>query len=142
MTDNLTLIDEHVVVACPVADAMTCLDGPNAIAGWFGARRGVTSTTIESAVGEFCLDDVREQRRPAQRVLIVDGVAGVVRCHGYLTLAPVIRHMRAGVLHHGTQIWVHVELAPANRAHHAAVIVRDAIVRGLEHLRLELDAES
>jgi hypothetical protein len=43
-------------------------------------------------------------------------------------------------LHEVTELWVHVELGPAAEAIGIATAARAAIRRGLEHLRLELDA--
>ena len=47
---ELTLIDDQVVVACTVDEAMQLLDGPDQIASWFlrGPRRNVNGDHIKS----------------------------------------------------------------------------------------------
>ena len=58
---ELTLIDDQVLVACTVDEAMQLLDGPDPIAAWFRATRNETTTTITSAEGDcvnrpgFCI---------------------------------------------------------------------------------------
>ena len=49
---ELTLIDDQVLVACTVDEAMQLLDGPDPIAAWFRATRNETTTTITSAEGQ------------------------------------------------------------------------------------------
>lgn len=138
--DEVILIDDSVVVACSPADASACLDSPAAIAAWFGARRDGKRTTIPSPVGDLELHRVREDWRPAEGVLTIDGSTGPVRFHAYFTVRPSIRPRPGNYLHEVTELWVHVELGPAAGATGLAVAARAAIRRGLEHLRLELDA--
>lgn len=132
------MIDDHVVVACAPADASACLGSGDAIGAWFDAHREGVWTTVRSSVGDLELHREREDWRPANGVLTVEGTAGPVRFHAYFTLRPTIR--LAPYLHEVTELWVHVELAPAAHARRAAAILRSAIRRGLEHLCLELDA--
>ena len=138
--DELILIDDSVVVACSPPDASACLDSPEAIGAWFGARRVGNRTTIPSPAGDLELEREREDWRPAEGVLTIDGSTGPVRFHAYFTVRPSIRPRPGNHLHEVTELWVHVELGPAAGATGLAVAARAAIRRGLEHLRLELDA--
>lgn len=138
--EEIILIDDHVVVACTPPDASACLASPDAIAGWFDAHRAGDRTTVRSSVGDLELHREREDWRPADGVLTIDGTAGPVRFHAYFTLRPTIRPDPSSYLHEVTELWAHVELGPAAQAQRAAAILRGAIRRGLEHLALELDA--
>jgi hypothetical protein len=51
----------------------------------------------------------------------------------------VIQTQSSGTVGDATEIWVHVELTPARAAAWTAALLQDAIRRGLEHLRMELD---
>ena len=139
MGDDLVLIDDSVVVPCPPRDALACLDGPQAIAAWFGVRRSGTRSTVPSRVGHLELSRERERWAPEEGVLTVDGFAGTVPFHAQLTLRAVIRPV-SGRLEAGTELWVHVELGNARHARRTATIIRRVIEQGLEHIRLELDA--
>lgn len=138
--EDVILIDDHVVVACAPPDASACLESPDAIAAWFDAHREGARTTIRSAVGDLELHREREDWRPLDGVLTIDGTAGPVRFHAYFTLRPTIRPDPSSYLHEVTELWAHVELGPAAQARRATAIFRSAIHRGLEHLRLEFDA--
>ncbi len=138
--EEIILIDDHVVVACAPPDALACLEGPEAIAAWFDARRVGDRTTIRSSVGDLELHRDRQEWRPTEGVLTIDGTAGPVRFHAYFTLRATIRPDPNNYLHEVTELWAHVELGPVAQAHRAAAILRSAIRRGLDHLRLELDA--
>lgn len=138
--DEMILIDDSVVLACSPPDASAYLDRPDAIAAWFGARREGSRTTIRSPAGDLELHREREDWRPSEGVLTVDGSAGPVRFHAYFTMRPSIRPEPGNYLHEVTELWVHVELGPAAQAAGMASTARVAIRRGLEHLRLELDA--
>ena len=138
--DEMIQIDDSVVLACSPPDASAYLDHPDAIAAWFGARREGNRTTIRSSTGDLELHREREEWRPSEGVLTIDGSAGPVRFHAYFTMRPSIRPEPGNYLHEVTELWVHVELGPAAQAAGMASTARVAIRRGLEHLRLELDA--
>jgi hypothetical protein len=127
VTDRIVRLDEHVVVACPPEGALTCLDGPAAIAGWFGCQRHGSRTTIASRAGDLVLE------------LLVVGTTGDLWFRAHLTVRAVMRPGAHPYLHPGTEIWTHVELGPADRATHASEVIQDVLRRGLDHLRLELD---
>jgi hypothetical protein len=136
---ELTLIDNQVVVACTVDEAMQLLDGPDQIASWFRAARDETSTTITSTRGDCVLERTFERWEPTDQVLTIDGRIGDVAVHAHLTLMAVVHSISNGHVQHGTEIWVHAELGHGKEARRAARIITAAIARGLEHLRLELD---
>jgi hypothetical protein len=136
--DELLLIDDHLVVACPPTDALACLDGPQKIAGWFPVHRRGTTTTITTATGSLVLE--RTEERWNDGTLTVDGNSGQLSYHAHLSVRAVIRPAANRTLHQGSELWVHVELAPARAARRAASVIRHAIGCGFEHLRLELDA--
>lgn len=136
---DLTLIDDQVVVACTVDEAMQLLDGPDRIASWFRATRHETSTAITSNRGGCVLERTSERWLPIDQVLTVDGRIGDVAVHAHLTLMAVVHSVSDGHVQPGTEIWVHVELGRGSQARRAARIITAAIAHGLEHLRLELD---
>lgn len=140
--DGLVFIDDHVTLACSPAEALACLDGPDAIAAWFGAQRSGARTTIGSSLGELTV--VRDQQRwaPEEGLLVVDATVGSLRLHAYLTVRGVIRVDAARRPRPGSEVWAHVELGPAAHAERAAPIIADVVRRGLHHLRLELDTAS
>lgn len=134
----VTIIDEHAVVACSPADAAVHLSEPAAIAAWFGGRYGPGCTIVEvdRRTLEFRHDVVQE--RHAWSAVVVDGTVSGRRYHAYLTIRAVIRVGDAGQLHEAAEIWAHVEVASAPRSTTKAI--RSLLRRGLDHLRLELDA--
>lgn len=136
--DELLLIDEHLVVACTPTDALACLAGPDAIAAWFSAHRHGGTTTISTPAGDLALQRAAESWRDG--TLTVDGTSGPLRYHAHLSVRAVIRPAADRAVHQGSELWVHVELAPARCSQRAATIIRHAVDLGLEHLRLELDA--
>ena len=70
---ELTLIDDQVLVACTVDEAMQLLDGPDPIAAWFRATRNETTTTITSAEGDCVLERTSERWHPTDQALTIDG---------------------------------------------------------------------
>ena len=138
-TMELTLIDNQVVVACSVDEALQLLDGPDQIASWFRAARDETSTVITSSRGDCVLERTSEWWHPADQVLTVDGRIGDIHVHAHLTLMAVVHSISDGHVNHGTEIWVHAELGRGSQARRVARIITAAIAHGLEHLRLELD---
>ena len=136
--DELLLIDDHVVVACTPAEALACLDGPEVIAAWFGSHRRGATTTITTPAGDLVLQ--RTAERWVEGTLTVDGTSGPLRYHAHFSVRPAIRPAADQTLREGSELWVHVELAPARYARRAATIIRQALGHGLEHLRRELDA--
>ena len=139
MTDRIVRLDEHVVVACPPEGALTCLDGPAAIAGWFGCQRHGSRTTIASRAGDLVLERAYEEWRRDDGALLVVGTTGDLWFRAHLTVRAVMRSGTPSCLHPGTEIWTHVELGPADGAAHASEVIQDVLRRGLDHLRLELD---
>lgn len=133
-------IDDSVILACLTRDALACLQDPDAIAGWFDARRTPTHTTLHGPRPTLVLTRNHEDWRPDDGALALDTTAGPVRIHATLTLRAVMRITARQHLRQGTQIWVHVELAPATSARRITPVLRKTIRRGLEHLLLELDA--
>ena len=88
------------------------------------------------------LERTNESMYRTDQVLTVDGTVGDVRVHAHLTIFAVVRSISDGHVNHGTEIWVHVELGPRSQGRHVARVVKSAIARGLEHLRLALDNTS
>jgi hypothetical protein len=138
--ERFARVDEHVVVACPLHEALSCLDGPTAIAAWFGGRRDGSRTTIASGAGVLVLERAHEEWLPEDGALLVVGTTGDLWFRAHLTLRAVMRPGAHPYLHPGTEIWTHVELGPADRAIQAVRVVQDVLRHGLDHLRLELDA--
>ena len=141
MRGRLVLIDDSLTLGCPPAQVLACLDGPEAIAAWFHARRLGDRTMLRSSGGDLELRREHEEWVAGDGALTVDGSAGRVRFHGQLTIRAVMRSTASRQFRLGTEVWVHVELGPAARARRANVIICRAIESGLEHLRLEFDAE-
>jgi hypothetical protein len=139
VNDGIVCIDEHVVVACPPEDALTCLDGPTAIAAWFGGHGCGSRITIASAAGDLVLERVHEEWLPDDGALLVVGTTADLWFRGHLTVRAVMRPGAHPYLHPGTEIWTHVELGPATRASRPSTVIRDVLRFGLDHLRLELD---
>jgi len=140
VNDRIVRVDEHVVVACRPQDALSCLDGPTAIAAWFGGDRSGSRTTIASPAGELVLKRAHEEWLPDDGALLVVGTTGDLWFRAHLTVRSVMLPDAHPYLHPGTEIWAHVELGPADRAVQASAVIRDVLRHGLEHLRLELDA--
>ena len=136
---ELTLIDDHVVVACSIDEAIRLLDGLDRIASWFRATRHDTTTTIRSSRGDCELERTSEWWEPPNQVLTIDGRIGDVAVHAHLTLMAVVSSISNGHVQHGTEIWVHAELGHGNQTRRVARIITAAITHGLGHLRLELD---
>lgn len=139
MNDGIVYIDEHVVVACLPQDALSCLDGPMAIAAWFGGHGCGSRTTIASAAGDLVLERAQEEWLPDDGALLVVGTTADLWFRAHLTVRAVMRPGAHPYLQPGTEIWTHVELGPANRASRAIAIIQDVLRFGLDHLRLELD---
>jgi hypothetical protein len=133
-------IDDSVILACTLAEALSCLRDADAIASWFDARRGPTHTTLRASGRQLVLARRHVDWRPENGVLLIEAIAGAVRINTHLTLRSVIRIATAQRLRQGTEIWVHVDLAPTPEAHPIAAVIRTTVRRGLEQLRLELDA--
>lgn len=142
MSDDLVLVDDHVTVACALSEAVACLQSPAAIAAWFGVLRDDARATLVLPDGELAIERESELWEPALAALTVDGRAGPVRIHAHLTLRAVIRSDPHHHLSEGTEVWVHAELAPASQAQRVVAVIGEVIHRGLEHLRLELDAQA
>ena len=140
MNDRIVRVDEHVVVACRPQDALTCLDGPTAIAGWFGGQREASRTTITSRAGVLVLERSNEEWLADDGALLVVGTTGDLWFRAHLTVRAVMRPGTHPYLHPGAEVWTHVELGPADRADHACAVIQDVLRHGLDHLRLELDA--
>ena len=139
MNDGIVHVDEHVVVACPLEEALTCLNGPTAIAAWFGGQRDGCRTSIGSRSGGLVLERAHEEWLPDDGALLVVGTAGDLWFRAHLTLRAVMRPGAHPYVHPGTEIWTHVELGPADRASQASAVIQDVLRHGLDHLRLELD---
>ena len=139
MSDAIVCVDDHVVVACDPQDALACLDGPSAIAAWFGGDRSGSRTTIASPAGHLVLERAHEEWLPDDGALLVVGTAGDLWFRAHLTVRSVMLSGAHPYLHPGTEIWTHVELGPADRAVQASAVIRDVLRHGLDHLRLELD---
>lgn len=139
MNDDIVRIDDHVVVACTPADALSCLDGPAAIAAWFGAQRGRSQTTITSPAGDLVLERAHEEWRPDDGALMAVGTTGDLWFRAHLTVRGVILPDAHPYLHPGTEVWTHVELGPADHAAHARAVIQHVLRRGLDHLRMELN---
>ncbi len=139
--DPITLIDEHTVVACPLDEAAAQLADPAAIAAWFGARNQADRTTVTAGATTLEFSRRHLDWQPDQHALIVDGTVDALRYHAHFTLRGAIRLRPQGTLYEATEIWAHLELAPAHAATTTAQAVQAVLCRGLEHLRLELDTE-
>ena len=138
-TMELTLIDNQVVVACSVDEALQLLDGPDQIASWFRAARDETSTVITSRCGDCVLERTSERWLPTDQVLTVDGRIGDIAVHAHLTLMAVVHSISNGHVQPGTENWVHAALGRRSHTRRAARIITAAFAHGLEHIRLELD---
>ena len=77
VNDRIVRVDEHVVVACRPQDALGCLDGPTAIAAWFGGDRSGSRTTIASPAGELVLERAHEEWLPDDGALLVHTSGGM-----------------------------------------------------------------
>ena len=139
MNDGIVYIDEHVVLACLPQDALSCLDGPMAIAAWFGGHGCGSRTTIGSAAGDLVLERAHEEWLPDAGALLVVGTTAELWFRAHLTVRAVMRSGAHPYLQPGTEIWTHVELGPATRASRPSTVIRDVLRFGLDHLRLELD---
>jgi hypothetical protein len=139
VNDRIVRVDEHVVVACPPQEALSCLNGPSAIAAWFGSQRHGSRSTIASTSGVLVLERAHEEWVPDDGALLVVGTTGDLWFRAHLTVRAVMRSGTPSCLHPGTEIWTHVELGPADGAAHASEVIQDVLRRGLDHLRLELD---
>lgn len=135
--DLLTIIDEHAVVSCSVAEAEIHFSEPAAVAAWFGARYDVYRTTVNIAATRIEFRHRTFQWRPDQRAVLVDGSVLGHSYHAYLTLRGVIRFGLCGQVQEATEIWVHVELKSDDMS--VAGPIRAVLRRGLHHLRSELD---
>jgi hypothetical protein len=138
--ESVRLIDDSVVVACALPEAKTVLHDPSSVASWFGATR-VAEGIIIQTTGERSLvfKPDRLVWLAHEHALVAEGAVASLRYCAHVTLRSVIQAQSSGTLGDATEIWVHVELTPARAAAWTAALLREAIRRGLEHLRLELD---
>jgi hypothetical protein len=133
-----TLLDEHLVLICPMHEALAVLGSVDAVRSWFGARTTASGrVVIGSGSDRIALHPTRSVFDAAGPALVSDGVIESTRYHAHLTLRRVVRSTPAG-LGEGTEVWVHCELRGGTPD--TVVSVRAAIRAGLEHVRLELDA--
>lgn len=86
MNDGIVHVDEHVVVACPLEEALTCLNCPTAIAAWFGGQRDGCRTSIGSRSGGLVLERAHEEWLPDDGALLVVGTTGDLWFRAHLTL--------------------------------------------------------
>lgn len=138
MTSEPILIDDNVVVTCPVADVGRLLGDHSMIAAWFSATVESTSTTISAAGQRLVVEDIRERWMPNDQMLTVDGLLGGVRLHAHLTVFGVGVSVTGAQVDAATEIWVHVELSNGPDAQQIATVVRAVIRLGLERLSAEL----
>lgn len=136
--EPVTVIDEHIVVACSPSEAAVHLSEPAAIATWFGVRYrpGCTTADVGGRTLEFRHDATRW--RADLSAIIADGTVSGSRFQAYLTVRGLIRVGDGGDLYEGAEIWAHVEVAAAPRSATVKTI-RALLRRGLDHLHLELD---
>lgn len=139
---ELLHIDESCVLACDIDEAIQHLDGVEAVRGWFSAQRCTSSVTATTPSATVTIDNVDERWLPTHNALVVDGLIGIARINGHLTVRAVVRSTSDGGIDSGTEIWVHLELETSRCAATVEPALRDVIERGLCHLRYELDASS
>lgn len=137
--DVVTIIDEHAIVCCSVAEAEIHLSEPAAVAAWFGARYHVDRTTID--VGSTRIEFRHPPLRwhPDQLAVVADGTVSGLSYYAYLTLRAVVRVGVGGQVREATEIWLHFELL--SRAPALAGLIRTVLRHGLHHLRSELDVD-
>lgn len=135
--DVVTVIDEHTVVSCSVAEAEIHFTDPAAVAAWFGARYETHRTTIDAGATRIEFLHRPVQWQPEDRAVVAEGTVSGLSFYGYVTLRGVIRVGAGRGLHEVTEIWAHVELS--SRPSGVAGAIRAVLRRGLHHLRSELD---
>lgn len=138
MTREPILIDDHLVVACPVADVSRLLGDHSKIAVWFGATVESTSTTITAAGQRLVVESIRERWMPNNQMLTVDGLLGDVRMHAHITVFGDVPSVTEAQVDGTTEIWVHVELSNDPDTQQIASVVRAVIAHGLERLSAQL----
>lgn|GEM_PF-4716941 len=91
------------------------------------ARLDGATTTVTTPAGTLTL--VRTGECWHGDALTVEGTSGPLHCHVHLTVRAVIRRSADLTLRQGSELWVHVELAPAAHAGRVAAIVRHTVGR-------------
>lgn|GEM_PF-2023242 len=132
-------LDEHIVLACSPADAAALFPDPGAIALWFGARRDDETMTLHQGGARLQMRVTNEEWLPAAHALVVDGAVDGLACRAHFTLRGVAAPEPGLPLAEATEVWVHVELERRPDVERVATPIRNAVRRGLEHLRSELD---
>jgi hypothetical protein len=138
--EAVRLIDDSVVVSCTLSEAKSVLHDPWSVASWFGATRGAGEMVVRTTgKRSLVFKPDRVVWLAHEHALVAEGAVASLRYCAHVTLRSVIQTQGSGTVADATEIWVHVELMPARAAAWAVGLLQDAIRRGLEHLRLELD---
>lgn len=135
------VIDDHVVLACSVNDALACLNGDQSISSWFAVRRDGSRATLRGPTGQFEFCNVESDWSSQFTTLSIRAASGPVYLDGYLTIRGVLVGSRSGgVPREGTEVWVHLELAPQRRTGPLVAAVRDVVRSGLQLICREFDS--
>jgi len=132
-------LDEHIVVACSPSDAAALFPDPGAVALWFGARRDGEDMVLQQGRAQLHMRVTSEEWLAAAHALVIDGAIDGLACRAHFTLCGVAAPEPGFPLAEGTEMWVHVELERRAGVERVATPIRNAVRRGLEHLRSELD---
>lgn len=139
MTREPILIDDHLVVACPVAEVSRRLSDHSKIAAWFSGTVESTSTVITTAAGQrLAVENVRERWMHNDQMLTIDGLLGDVWLHAHLTVFGVVPSVIGAHVDVATEIWVHIELSNGPATQQVATVIRAVIAQGLERLSIEM----
>ena len=139
MTAEPILIDDHLVVACPVAEVSRRLSDHSKIAAWFSGAVESTSTVVTTIAGQrLAIENVRERWMPNDQMLTIDGRLGDVWLHAHLTVFGVVPSVIDSHVDVATEIWVHIELSNGPDAQQISTVMRAVIAHGFDRLSIEL----
>ena len=136
-----TTHDHHRRLLCVPAAADQHLGSADAVKAWFGIPNTCHEWSLRTRSGRLRVHIANETWDPDTRSLTSDGTVDGIGFHAFLTVRSIAHSIDRTMIIPGTEIWVHVALAPH---HHAAITRRriaDLVERGLDHLTAELDCQ-
>lgn len=126
---------------CPPAAAHQHLDSAAAVKAWFGIPDTGPDWSLNFRSGPLRVQITNETWDAATRSLTSDGTVDGIGFHAFLTVRSIAHSIDRTTIIPGTEIWVHVALAPHHRAALTRRRIADLVERGLDHLTAELDCQ-
>lgn len=131
--------DQHRRLFCAPAAADQHLASLAQVKAWFGIPTSEPNWVLRTRTGQLSVHIANESWNPATRSLTSDGTVDGIAYDAFLTVRSIAHSIDRNLIIPGTEIWVHVTLAPHHHAARTRHTIADLIERGLDHLTAELD---